>query len=50
MILVDFMGYARKVPVTKQKSKTLDDLVKSLWSTFKNLLATCTRTDLVFDL
>ena len=37
---IDFMGYARKVPV----------LVKNLGSTFRPLSATCTRMDIVFDL
>ena len=47
---IDFMGYARKVPVTKLKLKTFHDLVKNLGSTFRPLSATCTSIDIVFDL
>ena len=50
VIVIDFMGYARKVPVTKLKLKTFHDLVKNLGSTFQSLSATCTRIDIVFHL
>ena len=50
MVAIDFMGYAKKVPVKKQKFKTFLDLFKSLWSTFKNILATCSQMDIVLDL
>ena len=50
IIVIDFMGYARKVPLTKLKLKTFYDLAKNFGSTFQSLFATCTRIDIVFDL
>ena len=51
MIVIDFMGYAKKVPVKKlKKLKSFHDLVTRLWLTSKNLLAIWTQTDVVFDL
>ena len=50
MIAIDFMAYAWKVPVKKQKLSTFQDLVKALWSTFTALSVTCNRIDIVFNL
>ena len=50
MVIIDFMGYARKVPTKKLKLKTFSDLAAQLWSTFQGLSRTCIRTDIVFDL
>ena len=50
MFPISFMLYARKVPAKKAKMKTFYGLFKHLWSTFKNLLATYSRMDIVFDL
>ena len=49
-LILDFMGYARKVPVKKQHLKTYRDFFVSLWNTFKSLGNTCQRIDIVFDL
>ena len=49
-IVIDFMAYARKVPIKKQNLKTYHDFVTSLWKTFQSLSETCSRIDIVFDL
>ena len=48
-IIIDFMAYARKVPIKKQCLKTYNDFFTSLWSTFASLSETCNRVDIVFD-
>ena len=50
MVIIDFMGYARKMPTKKLKLKTFSDLAAQLWSTFQGLSRTCIRTDIFFDL
>ena len=50
MVVIDFMGYARKMPTKKMKLKSFGDLMKCLISKFKSLAETCTRVDIVFDL
>ena len=50
MIVIDFMAYARKVPVKKLKLKTYGDFVKKLWNTFSYLSRYCNRIDIIFDL
>ena len=50
MIAVDFMAYARKVPVKKLKLKTYEDFAKNLWNTFTALSKDWERMDIVFDL
>ena len=47
-LIIDFMGYARKVPVKMQNLKTFLDLVKT-WKTFLSISSSCSRLD-VFDL
>ena len=49
-VIIDFMGYARKVPIKKQGLKTYSDFFESLWKTFKSISENCTRLDIVFDL
>ena len=49
-VVIDFMGYARKVPVKKQNLKTYRDFVVHLWNTFQSLSETCSCIDIVFDL
>ena len=50
MVVIDFMGYANKMPTKKMKLKTFGDLMTCLISKFKNLAETCTRVDIVFNL
>ena len=49
-VIIDFMGYARKVPTKKMNLKTFSDLAATLWSTFEGLSKSCSRTDIIFDL
>ena len=49
VIVIDFKGCARKVPVTKLKLETFYELVKNLGSTFWYLSATWTLVDIVFE-
>lgn len=49
-IVIDFMAYARKVPVIKQKLKTYRDFMTHIWNSFQSISATCTRIDIIFDL
>ena len=49
-LIIDFMGYARKVPVKTQNLKTFLDLAKTLWNTFLSISTSCSRLDIVFDL
>ena len=48
-IIINFMAYARKVPIKKQYLKTYNDFFTSLWRTFISLSGTCNRVDIVFD-
>ena len=48
MVIIDFMGYARKVPVKTMKLNTFSDLAENL--TFEGLSRTCSRTEIIFDL
>ena len=50
MVAVDFMAYARKIPVAKLKLKTFDEFVMHLWQTFCFLSRNCSRMDIIFDL
>ena len=50
MLIIDFMAYARKVPVKKANLKTFLDFLEHLWSTFTDLSKGCTRIDIIFDL
>ena len=50
MIVIDFMSYARKVPIKKLGLKTFGDLFSNLWDTFQNIHKNCSRIDIVFDL
>ena len=45
-LIIDFMGYARKVPVKTQNLKTFLDLVKTLWKTFLFISSSYSRLDL----
>ena len=48
-VIIDFMAYARKVPIKKQNLKTYTDFLISLWGTFSFLFKSCNRVDIVFD-
>ena len=50
MVVFDFMGYCRKVPIKKIELKTYADLASHLWTTFTSLSKQCSRLDIVFDL
>ena len=50
MVAVDFMAYAKKVPVKKTKLKTYGDIAKHLWNTFKNLTNSYATIDIIFGL
>ena len=50
MIVIDFMAYARKVPVKKLNLKTFGDFVQNLWKTFCYLSKDAKRIDIIFDL
>ena len=49
VIIIDFMAFARKVPVKKKKLNSYNDLFDSLWNTFNTLATSCERIDIVFD-
>ena len=49
VIVIDFMAYARKVPIKKMKLKTYEELFNTLWNTFSSLSNECARIDIVFD-
>ena len=49
-IVIDFMVYARKVPVKKMNLVCYEDLLGALWKTFSSLSKGSTRIDIVFDL
>ena len=40
-LIIDFMGYTRKVSVKTQNLKTFLDLVKTLWKTFLSISSSC---------
>ena len=48
-VIIDFMAYARKVPIKKENLKTYNDFFISLRSTFSFLFKTCNRVDIFFD-
>ena len=47
---IDFVAYARKVPIKKMNLEYYEDLFGALWKTFSSLLKSYTRIDIVFDL
>ena len=47
-VIIDFMAYARKVPIKKQNPETYNDFFTCLWKTFISLSETCNRVDIVF--
>ena len=49
-IVIDFMAYARKVPLKKLKLRTFEDFANNLWKTFRYLSRDSSRIDIVFDL
>ena len=49
-IMIDFMGYARKVPIKEMKLKTYRDFARNLWNSFQSYSSTSNHTDIVFDL
>ena len=49
-IVIDFMVYARKVPVKKMNLVCYEDLLGAFWKTFSFLSKGSTRIDIVFDL
>ena len=48
--MIDFIAFARKVPVKKSKHDTYEDLFNNLWKTFCYLSRDCCCIDIVFDL
>ena len=50
MVAIDFLAYARKIPVAKLKLKTFGEFVMHLWHTFCFLSRNCSRMDIIFDL
>ena len=48
-VIIDFIAYARKVPIKRQNLKTYNDFFTSLWSTFSFFFKSCNRVDIVFD-
>ena len=50
MVAIDFMAYARKIPVAKLKLKTFGEFLVHLWQTFCFLSRNCSRMDIIFDL
>ena len=50
ILVLHFMGYARKVPVKKAKLKTYRDMAKHLWNTYTKLPSDYARIDIIFDL
>ena len=50
MVTIDFMAYARKIPVAKLKLKTVGEFVMQLWHTFCFLSRNCSTMDIIFDL
>ena len=50
MIVFDFMGYCRKVPIKRHELKTYANLANHLSTTFTFLSKNHSRIDIVFDL
>ena len=50
MIVFDFMGYCRKLPIKRDELKTHADLPNHLWITFTFLSKNHSRINIVFDL
>ena len=50
MIIIDFMSFARKVPIKRLNLKIFSGFVANLWSSFNSLSRDCTRIDIVFFL
>ena len=51
MLVVDFMGLIRKLPVKKMKLQTYGDLMEAVLTGIKALVSdTTTRIDIVFDM
>ena len=50
MVAIDFMAYARKIPVAKLKLKTFGKFVMHLWQTVCFLSKNCSRMDIISDL
>ena len=50
MVVVDFMGYARKVPIKKLNLRTYHDFANHMWNTINKLSFNAARIDIVFDL
>ena len=48
--MIDFMAYARKVPVKKANLRTYEDFIKNLWNTFTHIAKNSNRIDIIFDL
>ena len=48
-VAIDFMAYARKIPVAKLKLKTFGEFVMHLWQTFCFLSRNCSKMDIIFD-
>ena len=49
-IVIDFMAYARTVPIKKMNLVCYEDLFVALWKTFSFLSKGCTHIDIVFYL
>ena len=49
-IIIDFTGYARKVPTNKANLKTFLDSCNPLWWTFMQLSKDSSQIDIIFDL
>ena len=50
MVVVDFMGYARKVPIKKLNLRPYHDFANHMWNTINKLSFNAARIDIVFDL
>ena len=50
MLVVDFMAYAKKMPVKKARLKTYGDMAKHLSNTLTKLASEYARIDIIFDL
>ena len=46
-IVIDFIAYARKLPLTKLKLKTFEDFANNLWKTFRYLSRDSSRIEAV---
>ena len=50
VLIIDFMAYARRIPLGKLKLETFNDLATHLCNTFTALASHSKRVDIVFDL